>query len=52
MIWKILRKSKTDCRNLSWCADDEIYIQYIGKNETTEPTACNERQGFNFMYFP
>ena len=50
--WKILLNGKTDCRNLSWWADAENHIQYFGKAETTEPTACNIRQGFNFMYIP
>jgi len=50
--WKILLYGKTDCRNLSWRADAENYIQYVGKAETTERTTCNKREGFNFVYFP
>jgi hypothetical protein len=52
MSWKILLNGKTECGNLSWRADAENYIQYVGKAETTERTTCNKREGFNFVYFP
>jgi hypothetical protein len=52
MSWKVLLNGKTECRYMSWCADVENNIQYIGKAETTGPTTCNKREGFNFMYFP
>jgi len=52
IIWKILLNSKSDYRKFSCCADAENYIHYVGKAETTEPTTCNEREGFNFVYFP
>ena len=52
MNWKILLNGKTDARNFSCSADVQIYTQCVGRAETTEPTACNKRQGFNFMYVP